>query len=215
MSLGSQVVMSSERHGHSVIFFVLPVCLLVLFTMIVGNVLIIWGLKTYRIPANSMDPTLWAGDICFVEKFTYCFSQPKRGDVVMFSTDGLSVPSTDLPWCERIIGVPGDVLEVKSGRIHVNGCPLSECKPKVGPTDLIGPSVPYLQYMTHDGDKLIVPEGTYFLIGDHITDSIDSRLFGPVARGNILSRVAAIMHSGHWRLSVSLGWPLPYGPTAL
>ena len=203
--------MSSERHKYPVIFFVLPVCLLVLFTLIVGPVVIVWGLHTYKIPSNSMDPTLWAGDIIFVEKFTYCFSQPKRGDVVMFSTDGLNVPP-DLPWCERTIGVPGDVLEVKSGRIHVNGCPLSECEPPVGPTDLIGPYDPLhlqLQYMTHDGDKLIVPGGTYFLICDRLTDTIDSRWFGPVPRGNILGRVAAIWHSDHWRLSVLLGWPLP------
>ena len=71
--------MSSERHEYSVIFFVLPVCLLMLFSVIVGAVVIVWGLHTYKVPSNSMDPTLWAGDITFVEKFTYCFSQPKRG----------------------------------------------------------------------------------------------------------------------------------------
>ena len=200
--------MSSERHEYSVIFFLLTVGLLVLSTVIVGTVVIVWGLHTYKITSNSMNPTLWAGDITFVEKFTYCFSQPKRGDVVVFSTDGLSVPP-DLPWCQRTIGVPGDVLEVKSGRIHVNGCPLSECKPPVGPTDLIGRYDPDFQCLTHDGDKLIVPGGTYFLICDRLTDTIDSRWFGPVPRGNILGRVAAIWHSDHWRLSVLLGWPLP------
>jgi len=81
-----------------------------------------------------MSPTISTEDSFVVERFTYCFSQPKRGDIVAYSTDELLLPldKNELR-CKRIIGVPGDLLEVKFGRIHVNGCPLSECKPPVAP----------------------------------------------------------------------------------
>ena len=88
------------------------------------------------------------------------------------------------------------MLEVKFGRIHVNGCPLSESKPPVGPTDRVGPLSPYPVYLAGDEDHFFVQEGTYFLIGDNLANSLDSRYLGPFSRKSILSKVAFIVHSG-------------------
>lgn len=143
-----------------------------------------------------MSPTISPGDTIVVEKFTYCFSQPKRGDIVAVSVDELpfSLDKGKI-WLRRIIGVPGDALEVKFGRIHVNGCPLSECNPPVAPTDRIGPLSSYPLYLARDGDQFFVQEGTYFLIGDNLANSLDSRYLGPCSRKSILSKVAFIVHS--------------------
>jgi signal peptidase I len=189
--------MSSARNEHPVIFlWVLPVCILALLTVIAGGALNVWALRLYTVPTHSMSPTISPGDTIVVEKFTYCFSQPKRGDLVGISVYELHI-SLDKGeiWCRRIIGVPGDVLEVKFGRIHVNGCPLSECKPPVAPTDRIGPLSPYPSYLAGDEDHFFVQEGTYFVIGDNLADSLDSRYLGPFSRKSIVSKVAFILHS--------------------
>jgi signal peptidase I len=192
--------MASARDEHFVLFlFALLASILGILTLIVVGALAIWGFHAYSIPSNSMNPTIWAGDLCLAEKFTYHFSRPKRGDIVVIST----AVDNELR-CRRIIGVPGDVLEVKFGRILVNGCPLSECQPPVGPTDRIG-SDGYPQYLAYNGDQFVVQEETYFLIGDQLANVLDSRYLGPFSSKSILGRVDVIIHSGHWRLSVLPG----------
>jgi signal peptidase I len=211
--------MSSARDEHSLLFpLVLLVSILGVLTIVVGCALAVWGLHAYSIPNNSMNPTIWTGDLCLVEKFTYCFNEPKRGDIVVISTEELNLPSDNLPSdsglrIRRIIGVPGDVLRVTSGRILVNGCPLSECQPPVGPTDRIGSDTIQPHYLAYNGDQFVVQKETYFLIGDQLANVLDSRLLGPSSRKSILGRVDVIIHSGHWRLSALLAWP--HGATAL
>jgi signal peptidase I len=193
--------MASARDERFVLFlFVLLAGILGFLTLIVGGALMVWGCHAYRIPSNSMNPTIWAGDLCLAEKFTYFFSRPKRGDIVVVST-----PVDNELRCRRIIGVPGDVLEVKFGRILVNGCPLSECQPPVGPTDRID-SGGYPQYLAYNGDRFVVQEETYFLIVDQLTNVLDSRYLGAFSSKSILARVDVIIHSGHWRLSVLRAW---------
>src|SRR5260370_2062637 len=134
--------MSSTRKRHSVIFLFLScVCIVAFLAGIVGGALIAaGGIHLYRIPSNSMSPTISTGDSFIVERITYCFSQPKSGDIIAISTDQLPVPYDKKElFCQRIIGVPGDLLEVKFGRIHVNECPLSESKPPVPPVDSFNP----------------------------------------------------------------------------
>jgi signal peptidase I len=206
--------MLSARDKHSLLFpLVLLVSILGLLTIIVGCALAVWGLHAYSIPNNSMNPTISAGDLCLVEKFTYCFNEPKRGDIVVISTEELNLPANSGLRIRRIIGVPGDVLQVKSGRILVNGCPLSECQPPVGPTDRIGSDTIQPQYLAYDGDQFVVQKEMYFLIGDQLAKVLDSRFLGPSSRKSILGRVDVIIHSGHWRLSALLA--LPHGATAL
>jgi signal peptidase I len=206
--------MSSARDEHSLLFpLVLLVSILGVLTIVVGCALAVWGLHAYSIPNNSMNPTIWTGDLCLVEKFTYCFNEPKRGDIVVISTEELNLPSDSGLRIRRVIGVPGDVLRVTSGRILVNGCPLSECQPPVGPTDRIGSDTIQPHYLAYDGDQFVVQKETYFLIGDQLANVLDSRLLGPSSRKSILGRVDVIIHSGHWRLSALLAWP--HGATAL
>jgi signal peptidase I len=191
--------MSAARKKDPLIFVLLStVCIVTFLTAIVAGAWIAaGGIRLYRIPTNSMSPTISTEDKLVVERLTYCFSQPKRGDIVTFSTEELPVPYDKKElFCQRIIGVPGDLLEVKFGRIHVNGCPLSECKPPVAPVDRINPGA-YAEYLSENGSQFLVPEEKYFLIGDNLTNSLDSRYLGPSSRKSILGKVAFIMHPGH------------------
>ncbi|MEO7201154.1 MAG: signal peptidase I [Candidatus Tumulicola sp.] len=85
-------------------------------------VLITFVARTYYIPTASMVPTLQIHDVLLVDKFEYRFHTPNRGDIVVFPPP---VPTTD-DFIKRVIGRPGDRLEVRSGTVYVNGTPLSE-----------------------------------------------------------------------------------------
>ncbi|HEY1683006.1 MAG TPA: signal peptidase I [Candidatus Tumulicola sp.] len=85
-------------------------------------VLITFVARTYYIPTASMVPTLQIHDVLLVDKFEYRFHTPNRGDIVVFPPP---VPTTD-DFIKRVIGRPGDRLEVRSGTVYVNGTALSE-----------------------------------------------------------------------------------------
>jgi signal peptidase I len=85
-------------------------------------VLITFVARTYYIPTASMVPTLQIHDVLLVDKFEYRFHTPNRGDIVVFPPP---VPTTD-DFIKRVIGRPGDRLEVRSGAVFVNGVALSE-----------------------------------------------------------------------------------------
>jgi len=193
--------MSSTRKRHSVIFLFLScVCIVAFLAGIVGGALIAaGGIHLYRIPSNSMSPTISTGDSFIVERITYCFSQPKRGDIVAISTDELPVPYDKKElFCQRIIGVPGDLLEVKFGRIHVNGCPLSECKPPVAPVDRFNPLA-----VTSPNIWLRMAISSSYRKKSTFLSAITSAIrwtavyLGPSSRKSILGKVAFTLHSGH------------------
>ncbi|HZC19341.1 MAG TPA: signal peptidase I [Rubrobacteraceae bacterium] len=125
--------------------------------------------EAFYIPSESMVPTLEVGDRVFVNKFVYRFSQPKRGDVVVFgSTEG---EQEDL--IKRVVGVPGDEVAVFDGALYVNGERWEE---------------PYLNRDLPDTSyyaPTTVPEGKVFVMGDNRANSRDSRFFGPLPIDNI------------------------------
>ncbi|UZJ29373.1 signal peptidase I [Streptomyces endophytica] len=144
----------------------------------------VWAALTYRpytVPTDSMSPTIAAGARVIAEKVDG--SEIRRGDIVVFkdSTWG------DLPMVKRVVGVGGDKVAccTKQGRLTVNGTPIEE---------------PYLQGSgpaSPVGFKAKVPTGQLFLLGDHRSDSLDSRVHltdgdhGSVPRGAVAARVDA------------------------
>ena len=126
-------------------------------------------LEAFRIPSESMVPTLEVGDRVFVNKFIYRFTEPERGDIVVFE----SVNGGEEDLIKRVVGVPGDEIEVRSGTLLVNGEPQNE---------------PYLNREIPD-DSFFGPsrlsEGEVFVMGDNRANSADSRVFGPLPVENI------------------------------
>jgi signal peptidase I len=170
--------------------------------------------EPFNIPSGSMEPTLQVGDYLFVSKYSYGYSrysfplglpllpgpsrvlfhQPERGDVVVFKWPGDN--STD--YIKRLIGLPGDRVQVKQGVLYINGEPAK--RERTGTylyTDDRGNASALTEYVetlpngrqhlialqgddapAENTEEFVVPDGTYFMMGDDRDKSADSRVHG-------------------------------------
>jgi signal peptidase I len=131
------------------------------------------------IPAESMAPTLEANDRIIVEKTSYWFGLPQRGDIILFwPTERLKqkYPEIKDAFIKRVIGLPGDKVEIKNRMVYINDQPLREEYLAEQPNEDWGPEV--------------VPAVSYFVLGDNRNNSFDSRYWGFVPRENIIGRAA-------------------------
>jgi len=165
--------------------------------------------KPFKIPSGSMENTLKCGDRVLVDRVSYRFSDPSRGDVVVFNPPagigegGAPDPSVvaspgnmgkrgddntrkitpaDTNYIKRLIAEPGDKAQVKQHKAYINGKKLKE---------------PYLHPLTEDQGldgglanwgPMTVPKGTYLMLGDHRDNSSDGRSFGFVPRSFIVGK---------------------------
>jgi len=139
--------------------------------------------KPYRIPSPSMENTLLIGDRVLVDRISWRFSDPQRGDIVV-----LHSPLPGPVLIKRIVGMPGDTVSLKDGAVYINGQKLSEpyvrrVDGRPEPTDPFQTGLPWSLQQPYQ-----VPAGSYFMMGDNRTDSGDSRAFGPVARSRLVGR---------------------------
>ncbi|MBR8838962.1 MAG: signal peptidase I [Stigonema ocellatum SAG 48.90 = DSM 106950] len=140
----------------------------------------IFAAEAYFIPSGSMEPTLDINDRLMVDKVSYHFKKPQRGDIVVFwppnetiAACGLQHKSED-PWIKRVIGLPGDKVEVKEGRVYVNDRPLNENYIAGQPEYLWGPQ--------------IVPPNSYLVLGDNRNNSCDGHYWGFVKSDRLIGR---------------------------
>lgn len=139
------------------------------------------------IPSKSMQPTLTVGDRFIVEKLSYDLHTPSQGDIIVFKAPPALVEQTlkdDL--IKRVIGIPGDVIEISDGQVWVNGQALSE---------------PYLAERPDYGyGPVTVPLDQYFVLGDNRMHSYDSHYWGFVPKKNIIGqatfRISPIAQAG-------------------
>ncbi|AFY58192.1 signal peptidase I [Rivularia sp. PCC 7116] len=146
------------------------------------------------IPSGSMEPTLhgtpnqWEADKIIVDKLSYKFSIPQRGDVVVFSpTEELQKEQFQDAFIKRIIGLPGDKVELRGGQVYINDKPLKEKylnEPKSTSVDVCAsaPTQPFLS------QTKTIPTDSYLVLGDNRGSSYDSRCWGVVPRENIIGR---------------------------
>ena len=136
-------------------------------------------LQTFFIPSASMEPTLHVGDRVFVNKLAYNFHSVRRGDVVVFTLPpGESAGTGVDDLIKRVIGLPGETIEARDGRIYIDGRALAEPWLPAGVSPVAG--LPLV--------KLRIPPNHYFLMGDNRGDSSDSRHFGPIPDNLIVGR---------------------------
>ena len=167
---------------------VLEYAVIVLVAVLVALAVQAWLVKPYRIPSGSMLDTLRPGDRVLVNRMIYHLRDPHRGDVIVFHYP----QDPDVVFIKRVVGVPGDLLEVRDGHLYVNGRKVAE--PYVHRTR--GRADPTVAQATIAGGTMRdpwslaepyrVPVGSYFVMGDNRTDSDDSRGWGTVPRAAIV-----------------------------
>jgi signal peptidase I len=178
---------------------------------LITAIILALGIRTFiaearYIPSTSMVPTLLVDDRLIIEKVSYRFQKPQRGDIVVFyppneattaciqrpmGSSGQNIPNlsvdssptnTQVPaanktkdaYIKRIVGIPGDRVEVKNGRVYRNGEVIRESYIKEAPD--------------YDFASVIVPENQYLVFGDNRNNSCDSHLWGFVPHDNIIGK---------------------------
>jgi signal peptidase I len=158
-----------QRKKRRAGFTELCLTILVAFVLVFGFVRP-FVLEAFRIPSESMVPTLLVGDRVLANKFVYRLTEPERGEVVVFESVG---EGDDQKLIKRIVALAGDEVEVRNGTLLVNGEAREE---------------PYLNRNLPFNDSYgpsEVPEGHVFVMGDNRANSADSRVFGPLPIENI------------------------------
>ncbi|UCD59227.1 MAG: signal peptidase I [Candidatus Hydrogenedentota bacterium] len=210
----------SERPRESILWeWVKTIAYAVLLALFIRT----FFLQTFKIPTGSMEPTLRGamnyghGDKIIVIKFIYgiripftrhrvlALTEPKRGDVVVFETEGIEQLDQRKDFIKRIVGVGGERLKIVpddpnwdpersdlirgAGHVYINGNPL---KVPASIADRI-----YYPAGEYGKEEIKVPAGHYFMLGDHALNSRDSRFWGFVPRENVIGKAVAI----YWPVS--------------
>jgi signal peptidase I len=168
-------------------------CLIEIAETLILTIVIFWVIQTfvaqpYQVQQESMFDTLEEGQYVLVDKLTPHFDSYSRGDIVVFHPfdheDSCSDPAeqipgeeNDTPFIKRVIGEPGDVVELRDSDVYVNGVRIDEPYLDGKPTDPFG-----------DDDTWTVPPDRLFVMGDNRPSSSDSRAFGPICISEIVGR---------------------------
>ena len=137
--------------------------------------------QPFQVKGGSMERTFVEGDYVLVDRLTPHWSPYARGQVIVFQPPD-AVADRGEPFIKRVIGVGGDTVEVKDGRVFVNGAALDEpylfhdAAGVAEPTDALNES------------RWVVPAGDLFVMGDHRVASEDSRVFGPITVSSVIGR---------------------------
>lgn len=165
-----------------------------LIVILIAELILSPVLKSYRknviqsciMPSESMAPTILKGDFIFVDATAYRSKSPKQGDVIVFAS-----PEHRKEFTKRVIGIPGDTVEIKNKQVFINWQHLDE------------------SYIIHTDDKILheslIPRDNYgpiiitgghlFVLGDNRDNSFDSRILGPIGMNQVKGRVIKIYFS--------------------
>lgn len=147
---------------------------------IIGVILVIliifagaqFSFQSFRVQGVSMEPSFHNKQYLLIDKLKYRFGSPGRGDVVVFRNPQYAGEL----YIKRVVGLPGEKVEIKKGNLYINGIELNE--------DPDFASIPNL-----DDYSVTVPADQYFVLGDNRGNSSGSHIFGPVPEENIVGRV--------------------------
>ncbi|MGE0634123.1 MAG: signal peptidase I [Pseudobdellovibrionaceae bacterium] len=177
-----------------------------------------WSLADqYYVPTGSMEPTIHVGDLILTHKSAYDLkipftpfvvkkmADPQRGEIVVFYNQ-----KENLTMVKRLIGMPGDHIEIRDGFVAINGIPFEGSADgllkiedpfleEIFYQEKIGNSLATIKRLPHriNGTEMdfIVPEGKYFMMGDNRDNSLDSRSWGFIERKDIKGRAFAVLYN--------------------
>ena len=136
--------------------------------------------QPHRVKGDSMLPNFYDGELLLTEKISYRFSDPARGDIIVFKAPG----SRNVDYIKRVIGLPGENIRISDGEVFVNGEKIYE---------------PYETQKTRGSVEITMSEDQYFVLGDNRGSSSDSRSFGPINKSTINGRTWVV----YWPISKS------------
>jgi len=168
-----KIEQSAQKRNRLVREIVETIVLTALMFFVINQVL-----QNYDVEGPSMEPSLHTQERIMVDKISYLFHTPNRGDVVVF----VAPPHPTMNYVKRIVAVPGDTITIKGNTVIVDGKTLLE--PYVSPNYQGNPYPPVI--------NLVVPPGDYYVLGDDRANSSDSRDWGFVPRKDIIGRAALI-----------------------
>jgi signal peptidase I len=168
-------------------------CLIEIAETLILTIVIFWVIQTfvaqpYQVQQESMFDTLEEGQYVLVDKLTPHFDSYSRGDIVVFhpfdheescAEPAEQIPGEvdDTPFIKRVIGEPGDLVELRGGDVYVNGVRVDEPYLDGKETDVFG-----------EDDSWTVPDDRLFVMGDNRGNSTDSRAFGPICVNEVVGR---------------------------
>jgi signal peptidase I len=193
----------------------------IIVAMLLAFAIRVFVVQAFKIPSGSMIPTLLVGDHILVSKLSYglqwpedckfmmtfppvtCytskplvrFGDPQRGDIIVFRYP----EDEDKDFIKRVVGMPGDVIEIRKKMVYVNGATLDDraFTQRVDPGIIEGTITPRDNF-----GPVTVPEGSYFVMGDNRDQSLDSRFWGYVSENKVRGRAFRI----YWSWSGQGDW---------
>jgi signal peptidase I len=165
-----------KRHGMYLGEILESVAIAVILAVIIRFFLF----QPFYIPSGSMEPTLKPGDRIIVNKLIYRYSQPERGDIMVFKYP--RDPARD--FIKRAVGLPEETVEIKNSKVYINN--------KEIPQPFLEPGLQFGSF-----GPVEVPEGSYFMMGDNRNNSEDSRVWGTLPRENMVGKAMFI----YWPIS--------------
>jgi len=196
----------------------------ILWAFVVAMIIRNYTFQNFKIPTSSMESTLLVGDYLVANKMKYMFTDPKRGDIVTFRNpddperpqpqdkymriiapiylykDAKSVKNL-FKWHEkknvvkRVIGMPGDIVEIKNKIVHINGEPFSNDYEQYEDAHNTYPKNHFFYKNRDNMDPIEIPKGKYFVLGDNRDRSLDSRFWGFLDRKDVTGTPALIFFS--------------------
>ena len=151
------------------------------------------AVQNFNIEGMSMEPTLHDKELILVDKWSYLFHAPTRGDVIVF----VAPPEPTQDYIKRIVAVPGDTITIRDTTVIVDGARLNET--------YVDPKRQGNLYAYKTISNILVPPDDYFVLGDNRIGSSDSRNWGFVPRANIIGRAALV----YWPLGEDNNGLLP------
>ncbi len=168
--------------------------------------LLFFGIHTFvaenrYIPSSSMEPTLQIKDRLIIEKLSYYFRKPQRGEIIVFHPpDHPAIPNKGSVYIKRVIGMPGDKVSIQNGRVYINGTAIAEPYIQAPPAYTLPTNDPALcPDNCYQPDRVIdvkgfpsfvVPPDSYWVMGDNRNNSLDSHVWGFVPATNVVGRAA-------------------------
>ena len=170
---------NAKKMIKEILAWVLTIALAVLAARVINKYVIIKA----EVPTGSMESTIEVDDCILGFQLAYLFNGPERGDIVIFPWPD----NPEVTYVKRVIGLPGETVEIKNGYVYIDGTPIEE---------------PYLkEEMRGEYGPYVVPEGSYFMLGDNRNSSQDSRKWK-----NTYLKEEDIMAKVLFRYSPSFKW---------